>query len=267
MINKRFSLHEAYSFGFKTVFNYFGFFVMTMGVGMLASLVFLSLLGMVDYWMFSENFKTLFATFSNAMNEATGAIHPIGLSMLENVRAHLPAAVSKHVSVRDAIMVNISTQDMMSLLKVFLPVGIAFKLFLDLISIGWTKIALDIQASKAVAYDYLFKFYRLVPRVFVVDLLVAAATLFGLIFLLFPGIFLYQRLRFARYFVIDKDQSIMDSLKSSWDMTDNSVIHLVGYSILAAIVSSIGNSLFLVALIVLPLAFVVDANVYRQMVK
>lgn len=265
MINKRFSLHDAYAFGVKTVVNHFGFFLSAMAVGALASLVFLSFLGVLDYWMFQEHFQTLMKTFFNAMSEATGAVHQAGSTVHDHVRAVLPAALSKHISPRDAVSIDVSGQDIKSLLQLLLPVALIFKLFLDMIVVGWTKIALDLQSNKPVTMHYLYEFYYFVPRVFVVNFIVAVLTMLGLILLLVPGIFVYQRLRFAKYFIIDKNQSIMKSLELSWHMTEGSVIHLIGYSVFAALLASIGNMIFLTTFFLVPLAYQVEASVYRQM--
>lgn len=271
MINKRFSLHEAYSFGIKSVVNHFGFFLAAMSVGSLAALVFLSVLGILDYWMFKDHFQTLIKTFSHAMSEATGAIHQTGLTLHDYVRTVAPVSVAKHLAPRDVVSIDTAGQDFKSLLQLLLPVGLLFKLFLDVISVGWTKMALDLQANQAVGYDYLYKFYYFVPRVFVVNFLVffltMIAAMVGVILLCIPGLVLYQRLRFAKYFVIDKNYSITQSLGSSWKMTEGSVIHLIGYSIFAALVASFGNMFFLTVLFVMPLSYQVEASVYRQMVK
>ncbi len=267
MINKRFSLHEAYSFGFKTVVNHFGFFLLTMFVGSLAALVFLVFLGILDYWMFKEHFQTLLKTFFHSMSEATGTVHQAGLTVYDHVRGVLPASLAKHFSPKDVVSVDITGQDVKTILQVLLPVAFIFKLFSDMIAIGWTKMALDLQSNKAVGVSYLYEFYYFVPRVFAVNLIVALAMMIGLPFFLIPGIFLYQRLRFARFFVIDKNQSIMQALESSWKMTEGSVLHLFGYSILASLLASLGNMFFLVTCFLFPLAYQVEANVYRQMVK
>lgn len=267
MLNKRFSLYDAYNFGFKSVLNHFVFFLLTMFVGSIASLVFLSFLGVLDYWMFHEHFQTLIKTFSHAMNEATGAIHQAGTTIHDHMQGIIPASFTKHLSPKDVVSIDIAGQDFTALAKLLLPVALGFKLFLEVIAVGWSKMALDLQENKPVDLEYLYKFYYFVPRVFVVNLVVGLLSMLGFMLLFVPGVFVYQRLRFARYFVIDKDQSIMQALESSWKMTEGSVIHLVGYTVFAGLLAGLSNTLFLTALFLFPLAYLVEASVYRQMVK
>lgn len=267
MVNKRFSLHDAYAFGARAVTNHFMFFFVTMLLAGFAAIVVLSILGIVDYMMFREHFEAMINLASHAMNEATGLVYYAGTTFYESVRTHLPVAVSKYIAPKEVVMIDISGQDIKELVKFLLPVAIGFKLFLEMISVGWTKIALDVQANKTVEYDYLYKYLYFVPRVFVVELIAAVVSAVGFMLFVIPGVFVYQRLRFARYFVIDKNQSIRQALESSWHMTEGSVIHLCGYSIFASFLMGLGRILFPAMFFLVPLSFQADANVYRQMTK
>ena len=267
MVNKRFSLHDAYSFGIKSVINHFSFFLVAMGLGSLASLFFLSLIGVLDYLMFKDHFQALIKTFFHTMSEATGAVHQTGLTLHDYTRQVLPASISKRLIARDAVSINLAGQDFKSFFQLLLPVAFIFKLFVDVIAVGWIKMALDLQDEKPVSYDYLYKFYYFVPRVFIVNFVLFLATMLGMLFFIVPGIFVYQRLRFMKYFIIDKNQSMLQSLESSWKMTEGSVVHLIGYTVFAALVGSLCNIFFLTVFFIMPLAYQVDAHVYRQMVK
>lgn len=267
MVNKRFSLFEAYSFGFKAVLNHFVFFMGTMCVGAVASLLFLAFLGVIDYWLFSEHFNSLMSMFSQALHNPTGAVHSAGHTVHDHLRNVLPSALSKHVAPADSVSIDVSGQDVKDILVSLLPAALVFKFFVDTIAVGWTKMALDLQANKQVSMDYIYKYYYYVPRVFVVGLVVGLVTLVGFVFFILPGVYIYQRLRFARYFVIDKNQSIVDSLQSSWNITDGVVLHLVGYSMVESLVQGLGNTIVFVSMFIAPLGYQVEANVYRQMVK
>lgn len=267
MVNKRFSLHDAYSFGVKTVVNHFGFFVVSLLLGATAAAFVLSILGMLDYMMFREHFEALINMASEAMRNPMGVVNYAGVTVHESVKGYLPEVVSKHLATQTVLAIDLSKEDIMAAAKMLLPVVVLFKLFLEVIAIGWTKIALDLQANKHVEYDYLYKFYALAPRVIVVELIKGVAMLVGLLLFVVPGIFIFQRLRFAKYFVIDKDQSIVEALKSSWNLTEGSVIHLVGYSIFAFLLMALRRLFFPAVFFLLPLAYQADANVYRQMAK
>ena len=267
MLNKRFSLVDAYEFGFKTTLTHFGFFFVTMIFGALLSLLFLSSLGVIDFMMFPGYFETLVKMFSSATHEAFGGLNVGMTTVSDHVRAHAPEVMAKHIAPSEMLSLDVSGQSFDYIFKFLLPAGLVFKLFADMISIGWTKIALDIKDKKNVSYSYIYKFYYLTPRVFIAGIITSAATLFSLIFFIIPGVYVYQRLRFARYYIIDKDQSIIQALESSWNVSDGSVIHLTGYSLLTMIIAGLGNMLFLVQFFLMPMAYQVDAHVYRQLQK
>lgn len=233
----------------------------------MASLAFLSFLGIIDYVMFREHFESLIKMFSHSIQEATGPLHVADNTIAHHIKEYAPAVLSKHLVPRDVLSIDISREDIENVLKFLAPAVLVFKLFLETIAVGWTKIALDVQANKKVDYDYLYKFYYFVPRVLFVNIVVSILTVVGLIFFIIPGLFVFQRLRFARYFIIDKDQSFMKALESSWAMTDGSVIHLTGYSIFSALLSGLGNIIFFARFFLLPLSYQAEASVYRQMVK
>lgn len=267
MVNKRFSLYDAYSFGVKTVINHFGFFLVAMLLSVAVAVFVLSLLGIADYMMFKEHFEIITKSVTYAMNNATGLIRVAGYNVHEYVKMYLPESLSTHLVPSDVVSIDISREDINEMFKFLLPIVLGFKLFLEVISIGWTKIALDLQANKTVEYDYLYKFFYLVPRVLIVEIMVGVITMIGFLLFIFPGVFVYQRLRFARYYIIDKNQSMMQALESSWKTTEGSVIHLCGYSVFHHFLMAIGRLFFPAMFFLEPLRFQVDANVYRQINK
>lgn len=207
MIKNKFSLYDAYSYGFKVGLNNIGFFFAVILLSIFASIIMLLLLGVANY----PALKTI------------------------------------------AVM-SVSGKISMGCFDCLLGV-----VFLTVLSVGWIKIALDLLENKHVDYGYLFKFYYFGPRVIAVAVLRFFATMIGFCLLVIPAIIIFQRLRFAKYFVIDKNESVMQALKSSWKMTKGSVIHLVGYSILATCFNAL--------LPIIPLNSQVEAYVYREMNK
>lgn len=207
MFKNKFSLYEAYSYGFRVIFNNIGFFFLMMLLGTFASIVMLLLLGVVNY----PALKTI------AIMSVSGKIS---------------------MGCFDCLLGG---------------------LFLAVLSVGWIKIGLDLLDDKHVDYAYLFKFYYFVPRVLGVTFLRIFVATIGLFLLVIPGIIVFQRLRFAKYFVVDKNQPIIQALKSSWRLTNGSVVNLVGYSVL--------NGCFNGLMPIIPLNSQVEAYIYRQMVK
>lgn len=260
-------MYDAYAFGVKSVFNNFAFFMTTIGLGGISSLAFLAFLGVIDYTMFKEHFESLIKVFAHALHTPTGAVHVGDATYQSHIHGWLPYVLSKHLAPRDIVSIDITREDIMNAITFLIPAALGFKLFLEMISVGWTKMALDLQANKNVDAEYIYKFYYYVPAVFIVELLVFGVTLLGTVLLVLPGVYIFQRLRFARYFIIDKNQSIIKALESSWSLTDGSVIHLVGYTMLAGLLGCLSSIFFIGTFFLVPLSYQVDASVYRQMTK
>ncbi|MFA5999166.1 MAG: hypothetical protein WC747_04075 [Candidatus Babeliales bacterium] len=266
MINKKFSLESAYSAGSKIVINYSFFFFVSITISIVACAAYLAALGIIDFFALRHHIAALMNMFAHVTSQATGSLHYAGTSIQETIMAYLPADIASQVVGRNAVSFDISGNEWKQIFSWLVPTAIVLKMFLDMIGIGWTKMALDIDSKKQVSYRYIFEFYYLVPRVFIVNLIVGIATMIGAMFFLVPGIFIFQRLRFARYFIIDKNLSIVKALQASWVLTEGSVVHLFGFTVIAIIIESISHLLILANLFIIPLHYQVEANVYRQMI-
>lgn len=265
MFTKKFSLETAYGQGARTVLNHFMFFVLAIGIGMLTCAVALAFLGVIDFYALRYHVTPLLNMFHHVINTATGALHYGGTTIQESLHPYLAPDVAQQIMGRDLVSVDVNSYEQAYLFSVMVPTMLVVKLVIDMISVGWTKIALELNANNSVSFRYLFNYYYLVPRVFVVNLIVGIATLAGFMLFVLPGIYVYQRLRFAKYFVIDKNLGIVKALQASWALTQDSVLQLCGFSLVAIIIGSLGNLLILTALFLIPLHNQVEANVYHQM--
>lgn len=107
-----------------------------------------------------------------------------------------------------------------------------------------------------------------IVRNIVAGILVGLAVVGGLILFIIPGIYIGIRLMFFTYYIVDKDNGVMDSIKSSWNLTRNGVINLFLLSILFLIVNFIGALFFGIGLaITMPLTFLATAVLYRKFQK
>lgn len=267
MFTKKFSLETAYYSGGKTVMNYFMFFLLAMLVGSLAGGLFLMGLGLIDLAILKDNFTELFRLFEQTMNSATGPIHHQTISVLGGLKSFIPVEHLQQIMNMDPASMDIAREELRHILTWVIPTALVFKLFIDMISTGWIKIALDLNAGKKVDLKYLFEYYYLVPRVFIANLMVGIVTIAGTLLFLFPGLFMYQRLRFARFFIIDKNLSIIKALQASWAATEGSVLHLTGYSFIALMLDKIADVFFIIKLFVIPLQNQTETNVYEQLAK
>ncbi len=265
MFTKRFSLETAYGQGARTVLNYFMFFMVAMSIGMLMCAAALAFLGVIDFYALRYHVAPLLNMFHHVINTSTGALHYGGTTIQESLNSYVAPDIAQQAMGRDIFSVDVNGYETAYLFSVMVPTMLILKLIIDMIAIGWTKIALELNLNKPVTLRYLFDYYYLVPRVFVVSLIVGVATLVGFMLFVIPGVYVYQRLRFAKYFVIDKNLGIVKALQASWALTQGSVLQLCGFSLVAIIISSLGNLLILTMLFLTPLHNQVEANVYRQM--
>lgn len=265
MFTKKFSLETAYGQGARTVLNYFMFFVLAILIGMLTCAAALAFLGVIDFYALRYHVTPLLNMFHHVINTATGALHYGGTTIQESLHPYLAPDVAQQTIGRDLVSVDVNSYEQAYLFSVMIPTMLVVKLVIDMISVGWTKIALELNANNSVSLRYLFNYYYLVPRVFVVNLIVGIATLAGFMLFVLPGIYVYQRLRFAKYFVIDKNLGVVKALQASWALTQDSVLQLCGFSLIAIIIASLGNLLVLTMFFFIPLHNQVEANVYRQM--
>jgi hypothetical protein len=265
MFSKKFSLDTAYTQGASVVFNHFMFFLVAIIVGGLVAGAALVVLGVLDFYALRHHIAPLLKLFHHVSNSATGAVHYGGATVQEAVRPYLTPEIAAQTLGRDMISVDVKSYDQTYLVSVLLPTMLVLKLVADMISIGWTKIALDFNSKSTASLNYLFKYYYLVPRVFVINLIVGVLTILGCMLFVVPGIFIYQRLRFAKYFVIDKNLSIAKAFNASWALTEGAVVALFGFTIVSVLVEALGQVLVVLYLFTSPLQNQVDANVYRQM--
>lgn len=282
MFTKKFSLETAYASGARIVLNYFSFFFISVIVGGLACAGVLIFLGIIDAFALRYHMAPLLKFLNYVASSATGAVYYHGTTVQEHLRTLLSSEISQQTLGKDIVAIDVTHYDISYVLSVLAPTMIVLKLVIDTISIGWTKIALELTSNKPVTVRYLFSFYHLTPRVALVNLIVGLATMasvmlvlvanamFGFLGILtvvafIPSVIIYQRLRFAKYFIIDKNLSIVKSLQASWALTEDATLQLFGFSIVSMLIESIGNAFVVTVLFFMPLHFQVEANVYRQM--
>jgi hypothetical protein len=200
-------------------------------------------------------------------------------------------AISFAIKVLSSFMAIMPTQQHL-IFGCFMLLAISFPLIVAWI--GYLKIAFALHDKKNFSWKYFYQYYALVPRV------VAASLIMSALFLLLPGlgggialcalyaskiyesllfallailiaifflpyaIFVYQRLRFTIYFIIDKNLSLRKAFRSSWDLTQGAVLHLFAFSILSTCLSILTLFLWVLATMFFEQ---VNVNIFRQMLK
>jgi len=267
MLDGKFSLTQAYYKGGKIVVDNFMFFIMTTIIGSLAVSAYLLAFGIIDFMVLKNNIYSLVKLFQETATSATGSLHHEDFAAHTALAKYIPQDVLQQFMDMDVVSFNIAKEDIAKIITWIIPTSLVLKLFIDMMTIGWVKIALDLNANKKVTFKYLFDYYYLVPRVFLVNLVVGLATIAGLTLFVIPGIFVYQRLRFAKFFIIDKNLSIVKALQSSWSFTQGSVLELTGFSLISLMLNNIANFVFIFKIFVLPVQNQTETNIYQQLLN
>ena len=183
---------------------------------------------------------------------------------------------------------------------VLVPILMIWLSFLMAVSIGYIKTALKFQSGKNATLHDMYQYVYLLPQylfgkiiinlvcstslmvpIFLGFLVMYAKTpgqnsqldKFGLVVLILflLGIifasFLYQRLRFMKYFIIDKEVSAFKAVWLSWDVTRGSVISLSLFSSVAVLVAAAHPISGLFMMLSGWLNQQAEVSLYRQMIE
>lgn len=184
---------------------------------------------------------------------------------------------------------------------VLIPFFMILLSFMMAVSIGYIKTALKFQSAKKATLHDMYQYIYLLPQYLfgkMIMFLICFVPLMLMIFvgflvlgfytsmlkqntptthaeILFIGIafmvmlifisYLYQRLRFMKYFIIDKEVSAFKAAKLSWDVTRGSVILLSLFSSVAVLVGVAHPMSGLFMMISLWLNQQAEVSLYRQM--
>jgi|GEM_PF-1207495 len=271
---KRISLEAAYSFALRTVFTHMGFLLVSILVGVVVTAFSFVLLSFLDasvaniHISIMHSFAGLTEAFDHAMHNAMGIL-VYGRHTIEHYMAmHFPPALATHFVPESSVpMVDVSNYDLAEFAKTWLPAALVFKLLVDLIAMGWYKLGLHTLDKKAISYELLYNQYRHLPYYFAVNLVVVVITLVGLALFVIPGVYVFQRLRFAKLFVIDQEMGVYQALEASWKATEGQLLELLAFSLISLILRAVTAVVFVLSFVILPLHNEAEVAVYRQMAR
>jgi len=166
----------------------------------------------------------------------------------------------------------------MTVLKPIMPVVLSagwrfglIGLFVFLVScilfVGYTKIFLNLYDQKPVSVGMLFQYWRLVPKYFIASLIFLAIVCFGLMLFIIPGLIWALRFMFFNYFIIDKNAGIIESLRSSYNLTRGYTVELIALLGLVMFMGSLFKLSFIGGLILMPVGSFAFVHVYRNLLK
>lgn len=101
-------------------------------------------------------------------------------------------------------------------------------------------------------------------QVFIAALIVSVATTIGIILCVLPGVLVAVLTMFTNYFIIDKNQSALDAIKSSFTLVKDNVGAVVLFILLAFAVSLVGLLACCIGIIVAaPIVILAQTYTYR----
>ncbi len=271
---KRVSLESAYSFALRTVFTHMGFLLVSLILGVAVTALSLMLLGVLDAQVADlpmtvmDRFAGLTEALNNAMHNALGVLQYGQYSVEQYMADHLPPSLATYfVQDADLARIDVSNVDVAEFAKVWLVPALLFKMAADVISMGWYKLGLNSLDKKHTSWELLYNQYHHLPYYIAVNLVVLVLTLLGCLLFVLPGVYVYQRLRFAKLYVIDHGMGVVHALEASWKATEGQILELLAFSLIAAVVRSLTSVVFVLAFVVNPLHHEAEVAVYRQLAK
>ena len=187
MNDQRFSIAEAYSFGYRTFFKHFLFFLgLTLTVFAVTSLVGASIFGI------------LYLPFAGGVMEAVSA-----------------------GGAQEALRVfgeNISTNLGLFAVMSFLAL-VAFSFLGSFLGLGYTKILLELYDKNYSTIGILFSCSHLVVRNLLASILYGLLCLVGFLFFIIPGIYFVLTYGFYHQFIVDKEVGVFEAFSKSAEIT------------------------------------------------
>ena len=137
-----------------------------------------------------------------------------------------------------------------------------------IVSLGVIKVSLQVSAGKKVEFSDLFSTLPYVLRYFVLSILMTLIILLGFIVFILPGIYLAVRLSYVPYYLLDKNTTVMETLRGSWAITKGRFWKIFVFGILNGLVMLLGLlALGIGILVSAPVTMVAQAAFYRQLTK
>lgn len=134
------------------------------------------------------------------------------------------------------------------------------------VGLGMLKIMLNFVDGKKVSFKQLYESYPLSLTYIVASILYGFIVAAGLILLVVPGIYWGIKYQFYGYLIVDKNASIMNSLKNSGKITAGNKTNLFVFGILGFVAMLLGLMLLGVGILVAgPVVSLAHAYIYRKL--
>jgi hypothetical protein len=246
MSNTVFSIYDFTVNGFKKTLDNIKLFVLSalafMGVAfaaMLGALVIVSPI-LFRIWPILASFKQAMTTM---MAQGTGIVQggmgmmPGGMmagGMMSGAMGMMGNVAQMKINIWKQISPLLTTMDfvLMTLAVLFVAV-----VMVGLV-VGFLRIVLDVVDTGSSSVSRLLSCFHLAPRFLVASLISVVVVLFGFMLLIVPGVILTLRLRFFPYYIIDKNNGAIESLKASWHATKGLEWEILGLIIVSGVLAA-----------------------------
>ena len=127
-----------------------------------------------------------------------------------------------------------------------------------------TLIAINYMRGESISFHDLIKVdFNKFIHYLLTSLFCGLLIMIGLVFFIFPGIYLIVRLMFAQYLVLDKNIAFFDAIKLSWKMTEDNGLDLFSFLLAMLVLLIIGFFSFVLGLILaIPIIWLATAKLY-----
>jgi len=290
--NSKFSILKAYATSLKINMEYIAFYliweIVIWAIGFASTICLAISMDIIDPATLKENYTWIFSYISKLFTD-------ISFQKIQNTATatgHEPYDIFKVIlpeNILNRTLEDISWSEYFNVIlmpkkAILAVVGFVMSIVSMTISVGYIKTALKFQSGQKASIHDMYQYFYLVPQYFCAKLVTLSICLipvipflgmakylgvlniFNIIFAMYAAIFLYQRLRFIQYFIIDKGMSIIPASKASLKLTQNSVFHLSIYSIVSIFLFAHPGSGVLIILFML-INKQADVNVYKQMTE
>ena len=237
MEEKKISIFDAFVFGFRATIDHVRLFVMVLLAGMILATGVISLAA-----LFNTDFIKKFHEVFPYLQQFQACLGPACITM---IRPLIPLIKSHLITLVIA--------------------GLLLSLVFCSFDLGTKKVGLDLYDTGTSSVDVAFSYFYLAPKIMFAWLLYAIVVGAGLALLIIPGIFLFLRLGFFPYFILEKNARIIDSFRYSYDLTEGHVWDLFVLWIITKLLLQLGAMIWFGFFITWPVSLLSHVFVYRKL--
>ncbi len=147
----------------------------------------------------------------------------------------------------------------------YLVFNIVYWCFWIIITMGLIRIAIDLYENKEPKVYDVFSCYPLFFKYTLTSFIYDAIVTIGFLLLIIPGIIWGIKFMFWKFFIIEKDAGVLESLKKSSIITQNVKWKLFLFNLILILINIIGFLTILLIFITLPVTFLAVTYVYKKL--